>query len=279
MDIRYGTSPKDFKHYTTEEIRDEFLIQAIFQQDHIQVTYSHIDRMIILGIHPVEKTLRLADFIDCAQTGTDNFLRRRELGLINIGGTAIAIQGNEEYPLEYKDGVYFGISDKDIQFRSSDPANPAKLYALSTPAHRSCPNRIIKAVDVKKVSLGDVTTSNKRVINQYIHPDVLETCQLSMGLTELLDGSIWNTMPAHTHERRMEVYFYFDIAEDQAVFHMMGQPQETRHVVMANAQAVISPSWSIHSGCGTSSYTFIWGMGGENQTFDDMDFIAINTLK
>ena len=280
MDIRYAANPRDVKRYTTEELRNEFLIENLYQPDSVTAVYSHVDRMVTLGCMPVTETVSIDKGIDVwANFGTKFFLERREIGIFNIGGEGtIAVDGTI-YELGYKDCLYVTMGAKEVLFASKCAERPAKFYMVSAPAHRSYETRLLKLADANKKPCGDAATSNKRVINQFIHPAVLKTCQLSMGMTVLESGSVWNTMPAHTHERRMEVYMYFEVPEDQVVFHMMGQGQETRHIVMKNEQAVISPSWSIHAGAGTSNYTFIWAMGGENQEFDDMDVIPITELK
>ena len=280
MDIRYAANPRDVKRYTTEELRNEFLIENLYQPDSVTAVYSHVDRMVTLGCMPVTETVSIDKGIDVwANFGTKFFLERREIGIFNIGGEGtIAVDGTI-YELGYKDCLYITMGAKEVLFASKCAEKPAKFYMVSAPAHRSYETRLLKLADANKKPCGDAATSNKRVINQFIHPAVLKTCQLSMGMTVLERGSVWNTMPAHTHERRMEVYMYFEVPEDQVVFHMMGQGQETRHIVMKNEQAVISPSWSIHAGAGTSNYTFIWAMGGENQEFDDMDVIPITELK
>lgn len=280
MDIRYSASPEDIKRYTTEELRREFLIQDLYQPDTVQAVYSHIDRMVVLGIMPVNEVLPIDKGIDIWKNfGTEYFLERREAGVFNLGGKGTITADGQSYELGFEDCLYITKGTKEVAFASADPAAPARFYLVSAPAHRAYKTTFLSFADANKRPCGDSATSNKRVINQFIHPDVLETCQLSMGLTKLEEGSIWNTMPAHTHERRMEIYTYFDIPEGNVVFHMMGQPQETRHIVMKNYDAVISPSWSIHSGAGTASYTFIWAMGGENQTFDDMDAAPTEKLK
>ena len=280
MDIRYAANPRDVKRYTTEELRNEFLIENLYQPDSVTAVYSHVDRMVTLGCMPVTETVSIDKGIDVwANFGTKFFLERREIGIFNIGGEGtIAVDGTI-YELGYKDCLYITMGAKEVLFASKCAEKPAKFYMVSAPAHRSYETRLLKLADANKKPCGDAATSNKRVINQFIHPAVLKTCQLAMGMTVLESGSVWNTMPAHTHERRMEVYMYFEVPEDQVVFHMMGQGQETRHIVMKNEQAVISPSWSIHAGAGTSNYTFIWAMGGENQEFDDMDVIPITELK
>ena len=280
MDIRYSCNQRDFKRYTTEETRKEFLIETLFTPDTVNSVYSHVDRMVTLGVMPVNETVPLDKGIDIWHNfGTQYFLERRELGLFNVGGSGKVIADENTYELGYKDCLYLTRGAKYVAFQSDDPKNPAKYYIVSAPAHCSYENKLIKIADAAKKPLGALETSNKRVINQFIHPSVLKTCQLSMGMTVLEPGSVWNTMPAHTHERRMEVYFYFEVPENQVVFHMMGEGQETRHIVMQNEQAVISPSWSIHAGAGTSNYTFIWAMGGENQAFDDMDEIPTTQLR
>jgi len=280
MDIRYSCNQRDFKRYTTEETRREFLIETLFVPDEVTAVYSHVDRMVTLGVMPVGENVPLHKGIDVWKNfGTHFFLERREAGLFNVGGPGrVTVDGNV-YEMGYQDCLYITRGAKDVSFQSDDAAHPAKFYVVSAPAHCSYETRLIRIADAAKKPLGSLETSNKRVINQFIHPDVLKTCQLSMGLTILESGSVWNTMPAHTHERRMEVYFYFEIPENNAVFHFMGEPQETRHIVMQNEQAVISPSWSIHAGAGTSSYAFIWAMGGENQAFDDMDVIPTPKLR
>ncbi|MBQ6249295.1 MAG: 5-dehydro-4-deoxy-D-glucuronate isomerase [Oscillospiraceae bacterium] len=280
MDIRYSANPRDVKRYTTEELRKEFLIENLYRPDEVVAVYSHVDRMVTLGCMPVHETVSIDKGIDIwANFGTKFFLERREIGIFNIGGAGKITVDGTVYELGYKDCLYITMGAKDVRFSSDDAAKPAKFYMVSAPAHRSYETRLLKIADANKKPCGDAATSNKRTINQFIHPAVLKTCQLSMGMTVLDSGSVWNTMPAHTHERRMEVYMYFEVPEDQVVFHMMGQGQETRHIVMTNEQAVISPSWSIHAGAGTCNSTFIWAMGGENQEFDDMDNIPTNQLR
>ena len=280
MDIRYSANPNDVKRYTTEELRKEFLIENLYRPDEVVAVYSHVDRMVTLGCMPVNEAVSIDKGIDVwANFGTHDFLERREIGIFNIGGTGRITVDGTVYELGYKDCLYITMGAKEVKFSSDDPAKPAKFYMVSAPAHRSFETKLLKIADANKKPCGDAATSNKRVINQFIHPAVLKTCQLSMGMTVLEPGSVWNTMPAHTHERRMEVYMYFEVPEDQAIIHLMGQPQQTRHLVMLNEQAVISPSWSIHAAAGTASYTFIWAMGGENQEFDDMDTIPTNELR
>ena len=280
MDIRYSCNQKDFKRYTTEETRNEFLITGLYKADEVVAVYSHVDRMVTLGCMPVNETVSIDKGIDVwANFGTSYFLERREVGIFNIGGAGKILVDGKEYKLGYKDCLYITKGAKEVLFASDDAAKPAKFYMVSAPAHCSYETRLITIDEAAKKPLGAMETSNKRVINQFIHPDVLPTCQLSMGMTCLEPGSVWNTMPAHTHERRMEIYTYFEVPEGNVVFHMMGEGKETRHIVMQNEEAVISPSWSIHSGAGTSNYTFIWAMGGENQAFDDMDTIPTTELR
>ena len=280
MDIRYSANPNDVKRYTTQELRDEFLITGLYVPDTVQATYSHVDRMVVLGIMPVQEQVPIDKGIDIwANFGTDFFFERREAGIFNLGGKGFIEADGTRYDLGYEDCLYITKGTKEVSFGSISPSEPAKFYLASTPAHKVCKTTFLSFENANHRPCGDAESANKRVINQFIHPDVLETCQLSMGLTQLAPGSVWNTMPSHTHERRMEVYTYFEIPEDQAVMHFMGQPQETRHLVIQNFDAVISPSWSIHSGCGTSNYTFIWAMGGENLAFDDMDNLKPSEMK
>ena len=280
MDIRYSAHPKDVARYTTEELRKEFLITDLYQPDTVQAVYSHVDRMVVLGIMPVEKALPIDQGIDVwANFGTNFFLERREAGVFNLGGPGFIEADGVRFDLGFEDCLYIAKETKDVRFGSLDKKNPAKFYLCSTPAHKVCKTTFLSIADANKRPLGGEEHSNKRVINQFIHPDVLETCQLSMGLTQLAPGSVWNSMPCHTHERRMEVYTYFGMPEEDVVMHFMGQPTQVRPLVMQNFDAVISPSWSIHCGCGTTNYTFIWAMGGENQAFDDMDNLVPNQLR
>ena len=276
MEIRGAVNIEDAKHYTTERLRNEFLIEDLFVPEKIKMVYSHIDRIIVGGTYPKNEELILRAG---KEIGANYFLERRELGIINIGGKGGVVIDGEKYSLEPKDGLYIGMGTKDIIFTSDDASAPAKFYFNSAPAHKTYPTVKVVASKAKPQHLGSVENSNKRTINKYIHPDVCKSCQLLMGMTILEPQNIWNTMPCHTHERRMEVYFYFNIPDDNVVFHYMGEPKETRHIVLRNEQAVISPSWSIHSGAGTSNYTFIWGMVGENQTFSDMDDVKMVDLK
>jgi len=276
MEIRQPVHPAHAKTMDTETLRKEFLVSRVFSPDEVVLTYSHVDRVIVAGINPVKKVLTLAGG---KELGTDYFLERREMGVINIGGTGSVTVDGKTYELLHEDGLYIGMESREVQFSSANPENPAFFYCNSAPAHRKFPDKKIAIRDARPVEMGDDSTSNRRTIHQYLHPNVLETCQLSMGLTKLAPGNVWNTMPVHTHERRMEVYFYFDLDENSMVLHLMGEPQETRHLVVRNRQAVISPSWSIHSGVGTTRYSFIWGMAGENKVFTDMDHVDTEKLK
>jgi len=280
MDIRYSANQRDFKRYTTDEIRGEFLIENLYLPDKVVSVYSHVDRMVTLGCMPVDEAVPLEKGMDVwASFGTSFFLERREIGIFNIGGSGKITADGMVYRMGHKDCLYITRGTKEVVFESDDKSNPARFFMTSAPAHKAYKTMFIPISDAAKKPLGASETSNKRVINQFIHPDVLETCQLMMGLTELEPGSVWNTMPCHTHERRMEVYTYFEIPKGNVVFHMMGEGAETRHIVVQNEQAVISPSWSIHCGCGTASYSFIWAMGGENQAFDDMDVLETANLQ
>ncbi len=281
MDIRYSCNQRDVKRYTTEELREEFLIQNLYRADEVVAVYSHVDRMVTLGCMPVHETVSIDKGMDVwANFGTRFFLERREIGIFNIGdGAGTVVADGVSYHMNRKDCLYITQGTQEVTFASDDAGAPAKFYMVSAPAHCRHETKLITIEEAAKRPLGTLEGCNKRVINQFIHPSVLKTCQLSMGMTCLEPGSNWNTMPSHTHERRMEVYTYFEIPENQVVFHMMGEPTQTRHIVMNNYDAVISPSWSIHSGVGTSNYTFIWAMGGENQEFDDMDNIATPDLK
>lgn len=280
MDIRYSCNQRDFKRYTTEETRSEFLITGLYKADEVVSVYSHVDRMVTLGCMPVHEVVSIDKGMDVwANFGTEYFLERREIGIFNLAGAGTIVADGVSFHLGYKDCLYITQGTKSVTFDSDDPQNPAKFFMVSAPAHCAYETRLITIEEAAKRPLGELETCNKRVINQFIHPSVLKTCQLTMGMTALEPGSNWNTMPSHTHERRMEIYTYFEVPENQVVFHMMGEPTETRHLVMNNFDAVISPSWSIHSGVGTSSYTFIWAMGGENQAFDDMDVIHTPDLR
>ncbi|WP_165749270.1 5-dehydro-4-deoxy-D-glucuronate isomerase [Cellulophaga sp. Z1A5H] len=275
-EVRYAASPEDVKSYDTNKLRDNFLIKDLMTPDVINFVYSHYDRYIVGSAVPVTTPLKL-ESIDVLKASY--FLERRELGIINIGNKGIVTVDGVEYVLAHKEALYVGKGSKVVVFSSSSKDEPAKFYLNSTPAHKSYPNKKIGINDVETIELGSEQTSNARTLRKYIVNSVVDVCQLQMGMTTLKTGNSWNTMPAHVHDRRMEVYFYFEVPEDQAVCHFMGQPQETRHIWMANNEAVISPPWSIHSGSGTSSYTFIWGMAGENLDYGDMDHCKINELR
>ncbi|RPD98400.1 5-dehydro-4-deoxy-D-glucuronate isomerase [Candidatus Pantoea deserta] len=278
MDVRQSIHSEHAKQLDTDALRREFLIEEIFAADRYTLTYSHIDRIIIGGVMPVATSVAFGNEMG-KQLGVSYFLERRELGVINIGGPGTVEVDGKVWEIGNEEALYVGKGAQQLVFRSNDASRPAKFYFNSAPAHSRFPDKKIGKEDAVRTTLGDAATSNRRTINKYLVPDVLPTCQLTMGLTRLDEGNLWNTMPCHTHERRMEVYFYFDMSPDSAVFHMMGQPQETRHLLVHNEQAVISPSWSIHAGVGTQRYTFIWGMVGENQVFDDMDHVNIRDLR
>ena len=276
IEERFGTHPGDFKGYTTEVIRKEFLIEGLMQPDTVKWVYSHNDRLMIGGIMPVEEQLSLQT-LDLLRS--QYFLERRELGIINTGGSGVVYADGLAWNLENKDALYIGKGVREVMFASMDPLNPARFYANSATAHATFPTKRIKRSEAISVQMGSLETSNARTINKLIVNQLLETCQIQMGLTELQPGSVWNTMPAHTHSRRMEAYYYFDVPADQMVCHFMGQPQETRHLWMKSEDAVISPAWSIHAAAGTSNYCFIWGMAGENLDYGDMDIVKTQDLK
>ena len=280
MEVRPGANPADVKNYDTDRLRHDFLVQDLFVADEIKTVYSQIDRIIVGAATPAAKTLTLEAG---AELRAAYFLERREMGIINIGGNGTVTVDGKDYKFKYKDGMYIGMGAKEIKFASDDAANPAKFYFNSAPAHKTYPTVFIDpAKDIlpeNKKELGCLESANHRTINKYILPGQVESCQLEMGMTCLEPGSVWNTMPCHTHDRRMEVYLYFEVPEDAVVFHYMGEPTETRHIVMRNEEAVISTSWSIHSESAPHAYTFIWGMVGENQDFDDMDDVDMKDLR
>ncbi|MDP4164600.1 MAG: 5-dehydro-4-deoxy-D-glucuronate isomerase [Bacillota bacterium] len=276
METRYAIHPEDMKKYTTEELRREFLVETLFEAGQVHLCYTHNDRMIFGGITPADHELTIK--LD-KELGVGYFLERRELGIINIGGEGSVILDGTEYDMKLRDGLYVGKGTKEVLFRSKDANAPAKFYINSTPAHYTYPTVKIDINQIDPLQTGAQGTLNERKIYQYVHPNVCQSCQLQMGLTMLAPGSVWNTMPCHTHERRMEVYLYFDMEPETRVFHFMGKPNETRHLVLKNEQAVISPSWSIHTGTATSNYTFIWGMCGENITYGDMDQVKMEELR
>ncbi len=276
MEIRFENSPKETASMNTQSLRETFLIEDLMKDDCLQLTYSHYDRVIVGGAKPVLNTLQLDN---PAELRAEFFLERREMGIINVGAKGIIEADGVVFELGKLDCVYLGKGTKTVSFKSANSNEPAVYYILSAPAHKEYPTRLLPKEQASPMSIGAIETSNERTIYKYIHAEGIQSCQLVMGLTVLKTGSVWNTMPAHTHTRRMEAYFYFDLPEQQRAFHFMGQPTETRHLVVANHQAVISPPWSIHSGCGTSNYSFIWGMAGENSNYTDMDMVAIGEMK
>lgn len=275
-EIRYAAHPEDARHYDTARLRRDFLIENLFVSEEVNMVYSMYDRMVVGGAMPVSEALKL-EAIDPLKA--DFFTTRREVGIYNVGGSGMVKVGEEIFELGYKEALYIGRGDRDVIFSSKDAQKPAKFYFNSTTAHTAYPSRKITKQDAVVAHMGSLEMSNERNINKMIVNQVLPTCQLQMGMTELAPGSVWNTMPAHVHSRRMEAYFYFELPEDQAACHFMGEPQETRHIWLHNEQAVISPEWSIHSAAATHNYTFIWGMGGENLDYGDQDFSNITDLK
>ncbi len=275
MEIRNAVHPEHAALFDTDELREQFLIQELFKPDRFKLIYSYFDRLIVGGVCPLSP---VTIDVDEKIIGAPHLLDRREMGLFNIGGPGTVTIDGENVSLNFRDGLYIGMGAKDLVFSSSDQNNPAKFYINCAPAHTAYPNTRATFQEAEPVELGEMAQSNIRTIRKYIHPDGIKSCQLVMGMTTLETGSIWNTMPVHTHQRRMEAYFYFGLSEEQVVFHFMGEPTETRHIVVRNEEAVLSPSWSIHSGAGTSNYTFIWGMVGENQTFTDMDAVPMTDL-
>jgi 4-deoxy-L-threo-5-hexosulose-uronate ketol-isomerase len=276
MEIRFEHSPKEVQGMTTDELRSSFLTDKLMQDDNIRLLYTHYDRVILGGAKPVRTTLSLETH---PELKADYFLQRREIGIINVGGKGRIFADGAAYELGKLDCLYAGKGVQKISFTSDDPADPSLFYLLSTQAHAIHPVQFLSRQQAQPTDIGAPETSNARTIYKYIHADGIKSCQLVMGLTVLKTGSVWNTMPAHTHTRRMEAYFYFDVPDGQRIFHFMGQPQETRHLLVAGEQAVVSPPWSIHSGCGTGNYSFIWGMAGENYTYTDMDIVSIPDLR
>lgn len=276
MEVRYAVSPKETAAMDTAQLRANFLMENVMVDDEINFVYTHFDRFIVGGAKPVNNILLLGNY-DALKA--DYFLERREMGIINVGGKGIVVADDIEYELNKLDCLYLGKGTKAVGFKSADAQNPACFYITSAPAHNTYPNTFLPKEDASPMTVGAQENANHRTIYKYIHVDGIKSCQLVMGLTTLHNGSVWNTMPAHTHDRRMEAYFYFDVQPNQAVFHLMGQPQETRHIVMHNHQAVISAPWSVHAGCGTANYGFIWAMAGENFVYTDMDMVAITDLR
>ena len=274
--VRYAAHPEDAKSYDTKRLRRDFLIEQVFTEDEVNMVYSMYDRMVVGGAMPVGEALKL-ESIDPLKA--PYFLTRREIGIFNVGGAGTVRVGDDTFHLDFKEALYLGSGEREVFFESDDKANPAKFYFNSTTAHRNYPDRKVTKADAIVAKMGSLEGSNDRNINKMLVSQVLPTCQLQMGMTELMTGSVWNTMPAHVHSRRMEAYFYFELPENDAVCHFMGEPDETRHIWMQNNQAVLSPEWSIHSAAATHNYTFIWGMGGENLDYGDQDFSAITDLK
>jgi 4-deoxy-L-threo-5-hexosulose-uronate ketol-isomerase len=276
MEIRFQSSPREVKGMNTQQLRENFLVQNLMQVNQIQLVYSHFDRVIVGGAMPVSNPVLLPNE---AELRADYFLERRELGIINVGGPGTVEADGVVYELNKLDALYLGKGTRSVSFTSASADQPAQYFLLSAPAHHTYPNRRMQKDEAAPVHLGEKATSNERTIYKYIHQEGIQSCQLVMGLTVLKEGSVWNSVPPHTHTRRMEVYFYFDLPEAHRVFHLMGEPQETRHIVMANQEAVISPPWSVHCGPGTTNYGFIWAMAGENYTFTDMDPVPIATMQ
>lgn len=272
MEIRHAHSPDHIPALNQQELRNRFLVENVFETDAITAVYSHEDRVVIVGAAPASAPLTLPSY---PELRTDNFFERREAGIVNVGGAGTVTVDDEPFAIAKGGCLYVGRGATEVTFASDSPEDPAKFYLYSAPAHTTFPTRLANPGEGTQRHLGDQSTSNKRTINQYIHENGIQSCQVVMGVTTLHDGSMWNTMPAHTHARRMEAYLYFDIPADQRVVHLMGQPSETRHMIVANEQAIISPAWSIHCGVGTASYSFVWAMAGENQAFDDMDPVTI----
>lgn len=277
MERRYASHPNEVKRFDTERLRQEFHIPKLFTPDQLELVLTHEDRMIVGGAAPVNEAVKLE--VDLKELGVSYFLERRELGAINVGGPGIISVDGTDYELNTKDCLYVGMGSKEVLFKSKDAAHPAKFYLNSAPAHKEFPTAKTTLAEAESGALGSIENSNDRTIHRFIHENGLQSSQLVMGMTQLKTGNMWNTMPAHVHPRRMEAYMYFDLPEEAVVFHLMGEPDETRHIVMRNEQAVISPSWSIHSGVGTSNYTFIWGMAGDNKAYADMDAVPMKHLK
>ncbi|MGJ8640279.1 MAG: 5-dehydro-4-deoxy-D-glucuronate isomerase [Opitutaceae bacterium] len=276
MNVRYTVGVNEYKRMNTQELRDAFMIEQLFAAGELNLLYCEVERSIVGAAVPLGGDLVLEAGKELA---ADYFCQRREVGVLNIGGSGSVTVDGVEYAMENLDGLYIGRGSQAVSFSSDDADTPARFYLVSYPAHADYPTKHAKKADANALHLGTVEDANKRTIYQYIHENGIKSCQLVMGFTDLESGSVWNTMPCHTHERRTEVYLYFGLEEDSKVFHMMGPGDETRHLAMSNEQAAISPMWSIHSGCGTKAYTFCWAMGGENQRFDDMDHIAVKDLK
>ncbi|MED5020807.1 5-dehydro-4-deoxy-D-glucuronate isomerase [Paenibacillus chibensis] len=277
MERRYASHPREVKQFDTERLREEFHIPVLFTPDRLELILTHEDRLIIGGAHPVSREIKLDT--DVKELGVGFFLERREIGIINVGGKGIVTVEGKDYALDHKECLFVGMGNQEVIFKSVDASHPAKFYLNSATAHQTYPTQKATLADAESADLGSIENSNDRTIYRFIHQNGIQSSQLVMGMTLLKTGNMWNTMPAHVHPRRMEAYMYFDLPDESVVFHLMGEPSETRHIVMRNEQAVISPSWSIHSGVGTSNYTFIWGMAGDNKIYSDMDPIDMKALK
>ena len=276
MKVIHSVHPEDFSNYDTKKIRENFLLENLVQPDKIESVYTHYDRMIIGAANPVDQALQLGTY---EQLKADHFLSRREIGIINIAGNGYVTVDGEKFELEKQDCLYIGKGKEKIIFSSVNKSSPAKFIFFSCPAHQEFPTRLMKPAEALPAEMGSLDNNNHRVINKYIHNDGIQSCQLVLGVTNFKKGSIWNTMPPHLHDRRMESYFYFDLAEGQRIIHFMGEPNETRHIFLNNDQAILSPPWSIHSGVATANYSFIWAMAGENKVFTDMDPVPVQSLK
>ncbi len=277
MEVRYSPDNQSYRSLSTEALRKAFLVEDLFQGGSVRMTYFDLDRAIVGGAVPLERPLKLES--SRKEMAAEFFAQRREGGVFNVGGAGKIIADGKEFKLGFKDALYVGMGTREVSFVSDDPSTPAHFYLVSYPSHSSHPTTLIRYGEVYSAKLGSQKEANSRTLNRYIHSNGVKSSQLVMGLTELDEGSVWNTMPSHTHQRRTEIYFYFSLDESSIVFHMMGEPSETRHIVVRNKEAVISPSWSIHSGGGTKNYSFIWAMGGENQEFEDMDSVGMASLK
>ncbi|WP_157014397.1 5-dehydro-4-deoxy-D-glucuronate isomerase [Mesorhizobium xinjiangense] len=276
VDIRQAIHPEMAKTFDTERLRREFLIESLFAPDKLNITYTHLDRLVVGGAVPASAPLEL---LPIKATGTENFLDRREMTVVNVGGKGQVSAGGQSYALGHRDMLYLAKGTQDVRFESKNAAEPAKFYLLSAPAHHAYESRLVRISDAKRLDLGAQATSNERSIFQFVHPDVMPSCQLVVGMTVIAPGSVWNTMPCHRHDRRSEAYLYFGLDADQRIFHFMGEPDETRHLVVANEQAILSPGWSIHCGAGTSDYTFIWAMAGDNVDYRDVDMVAMEDMR
>ena len=276
MKVIHSVHPEDFSNYDTKKIRENFLLENLVQTDKIECVYTHYDRMIIGAANPVDQALQLGTY---GELKADHFLSRREIGIINIAGNGYVTVDGEKFELEKQDCLYIGKGKEKIIFSSVNKISPAKFIFFSCPAHQEFPTRLMKPAEALPAEMGSLDNNNHRVINKYIHNDGIQSCQLVLGVTNFKKGSIWNTMPPHLHDRRMESYFYFDLAEGQRIIHFMGEPNETRHIFLNNDQAILSPPWSIHSGVATANYSFIWAMAGENKVFTDMDPVPVQSLK